>query len=166
MKRLRSSLAGLLVLATLGASGTATPSRALPWFMLVRGGGLEQPVFISRPAVLLTRPAFDRTGTEFPGDIPVIYAALESGPGIPPDFATRRSYDVAEFWGPTWIPQVDGSAPRSLTFEAGDTFARIYVGTHSRPPVWVRRSHGVDTGAMVIGDSGQAILTRAGLKLR
>jgi hypothetical protein len=156
----------VLALTISAANAPARTHRAWPWFMLVRGGGLENPVIISRSASLATVPAFDHRPAPMLGDIIVLYASLNSSATIPGDYAKRRRYEVAEFWGVSWIPVSGGKAPQELSFEKGDTFATIYAGTRTQPPVWVRRSQGVDYVARVIGDSGEAILTRAGLKLR
>lgn len=43
--------------------------------------------------------------------------------------------------------------PQPMRFESGDTFAKIYVGTATRPPVWVGRSQGIDNVARVKGCS-------------
>lgn len=166
MRPARFVVFSVLAMSLLAANTPARSRRALPWFMLIRGGGLEKPVIVTRPVSLATTSALDRRPTAMPGDIVALYASLNTSAAIPADFATRRCYEVAEFWGPDWIPLPNGGAPQVMRFELGDTFARIYVGTTSKPPVWVSRSQGIDNVPRVIGDSGQAILTRAGLKVR
>ena len=166
MKPIRSVVFGALALSVVAANPPARSHRAWPWFMLVRGGGLEKPVVITRPVSVSSTPAFDRQPTPIPGDIVALYASLNTSAAVPTEYATRRHYEVAEFWGPDWMPATNGKSLQELRFERGDTFAKIYVGTRTQPPVWVGRSQGIDNVPRVIGDSGQAILTRAGLLLR
>jgi hypothetical protein len=165
MNAVRLVVFGMLALSTLTANTSVRSHRAWPWFMLVRGGGLEKAVIISRPVTVTMAPALDRP-TPMSGDIVALYASLNSSTAVPADYRTRRYYEVAEFWGPGWMPLPNGGAPQVMRFELGDTFAKIYVGTRTKPPVWVGRSQGAGNAARIIGDSGQAILTRAGLKLR
>jgi hypothetical protein len=100
------------------------------------------------------------------GDVIRLHNSLQPGVAVNNDYLKRSHYDVAEFWGPEWVPDSAGRPPRPLRFEDASTFATIYVGTSRHPPVWVGRSQGRDGVAQTIGSDGQRALERAGLKLR
>lgn len=158
LTRSRAGLLALAMLSTLGAFGASAPSRAhasWPFFVLVRGGGLATPIVLSRPHDLGMR-----------GDVIRLYNSLDDRPPLPAGFAVRRHYDVAEYWDTRLQPLTYGQPPRDLRYEQGSTFAKIYAGTPTLPPVWVGRYDGREDVPRVIGDSGIAILTHAGLRLR
>jgi hypothetical protein len=153
MLRMRSILAFAGAVLALGAFRSGS-NRAWPWFMLVRGDRLSTPVIIGRRF------------SDMNGDIIKLYSSFSPASTADTISPSRQMYEVAEFWGGDWMPFPDGKPPTALRFERGGTFAKIYAATSKHPPVWVGRSQGVDRVPMFIGDSGQAVLTRAGLKLR
>ena len=144
----------LALLLSIGEAYLPSSIRAWPWFMLVRGPALRAPVVIGR------------RGGDVHSDIITLYGSLSLAPKTVIDARSRQLYEVAEFWGPNWLPLPTGEPPIALRFERGDTFAKIYAGTARTPPIWVGRREGVDQVPQFIGDSGQAVLKRAGLKLR
>jgi hypothetical protein len=131
----------------------ATSSRAFPWFMMFRGGGLPAPIIIGGHR-------------DMKGDIIKLYSSFAPATLADTVLPSRMRYEVAEFWGSDWMPLPNSQPPVSLRFERGGSFAKIYAATAKHPPVWVGRYRGVDRAPMFIGDSGQAVLARAGLKLR
>jgi hypothetical protein len=143
----------MLAVASLNA-GAAGSSLALPWFLVIRGPGIERPIVIGR------RP------TDMRGDVIRLQRSLLPGVAPSSDYLKRPHYEVAEFWGPEWYPDTAGRPQRQLRFEKAGTFATIYVGTSTHPPVWVGRSQGRDGVAQTIGPDGQQVLERAGVKLR
>lgn len=155
--RLRSVLIAVVPLLTIGSFAAAGRRHAMfawPSFMLVRGDGLGHPVVIGRS------PGGDVTH----GDIQRLYRSFDAAHAPSTGWAARRHYEVAEFWAVPPLPS--GRPPYTLDFERASTFARIYVGTAAAPPVWVGRWQGRENVPLIIGDSGVAILTRAGLALR
>ena len=158
MSRSRVIVLALATLSTIGAVGASAPGRARaawPFFVLVRGGGLAAPVVLTRPHDLGMR-----------ADIIRLYNSLDDRPAMPEGFAVRRRYEVAEYWDLRLQSLTGGKPPRDLRYEQGSAFATIYAGTPTLPPVWVGRYDGRNDVPRIIGDTGIAILTRAGLRLR
>jgi hypothetical protein len=149
----RSAVLCTFALASLDA-GHRPSARAWPWFLLVRGPGIERPIVIGR-----------RMG-DVEGDVIRLKNSLQVGVSAGNDFVRRTHYEVAEFWGQEWFPDTAGRPQRQLRFADAGTFATIYIGTSTLPPVWVGRSEGRDGVAQTIGLDGQQVLARAGVKLR
>lgn len=144
-----------LVAALLIAAGNGRSPRSRldwPWFIVIRGPGLAQPVVIGRRAGAMS------------GDIVVLEEALQPDTSLRIEPPRAADYDVAEFWGPEWLPDSNGRAPRLLHFESAGTFAKIYRASRFSPPIWVGRMDG-QVVAMHIGSPGRLILERAGLRL-
>lgn len=122
-----------------------------PWFIVIRGASLVQPAVIRG------------TAGKMNSDILALEASLQ------PDTSLRiepgaADYEVAEFWGPEWMPDSKGRAPQALHFESAGTFAKIYRASRFSPPIWVGRMNG-RVVAMRIGNPGRLILEHAGLRL-
>lgn len=88
MKPIRSVVFGVLALSVLAAKRPAASHRAWPWFMLIRGGGLEKSVVITRPVSVSSTSALDRRPTSIPGDIVALYSSLTTSATIPADYRT------------------------------------------------------------------------------
>ena len=118
-------LKSITVAVALAVAVPPTPApdtRAFPSVIMIRGGGLKQPVVIHHIYDKADPDAFRKD------PIVILYSSMmeEKLVEIP---AKAVEYEVAEFWGPGWVREYgkDGRPIRGLQFTSATNRSALYV---------------------------------------
>jgi hypothetical protein len=127
--RLGGALTAALTLALMGS--TSFPeARKVPAYLMIRGGGLEEPVVLHHG----TGP---EEGIRTDSPIMGVIVALNTSGGDVPDPVTSRYYEVLEFWAGPSVPvrSADGSPSEPLDPETATSISTIYPDEPGGP-IW------------------------------
>ena len=144
-------------------------ANAFPAFVMFRGGNLDKPVLLVHSNMRWVR------GVLYVDKDPLalLFQSLELSTISPDSGEVERSFEVAEFFGPSWTALVnpDGRPGRELRFQDANHFSKISVVGPSRRVIWsdpvipsVSNSATGYVGKYSIGQRGVAILTGLGLQ--
>ena len=164
--------ASLLAAATLATA--APPPLAFPTFMLVRGGGLAEPVLLYHHGVWTklmhlggdtTRPAVPVAMVDS-SPIATIHSDMSQLSRIPPDehAGSVRAYEVAEFWA---MGADEHHRPRHpLRWESATDYAMLHV-RRGASPIYVRTGGVMQPRGSggLLGDRAVAVLEKWGIPM-
>ncbi len=139
----RSVLVGAIV-AALAALVPALPaSAAAPRLVMISGGSLSHPIILD----------------DWDENLTLMTAASESAGLAALDLASRPSFQVAYFWGPTWADYVAAGNPiQALRPEDANQHGRFYPAFGSARPLLT-----FEGSVRALSPEGVAVLARHGV---